>query len=1125
MERGSLSLCRHLQWGLLLLVLISISFPAPGALMVHEFYLPLPEAQVHASLSVLAPALGSIMDTVTSLVVYGGGTIIHYDHWEDGYEADINNPIQESTEIWGDGNNANGTPPGYTNDPGGLPKGAVISLRNLVSVPRNTEFFFDGRDRVGATTALAVTRAMWAKDPGPMLAGAVEVIPKIDHGTYFICPVGENVNANSMFEYVGLFVMAGNNNTELTIDRDGNGPNDPVTIVLNRGESHHINGGILKGATVRASLPVQVHLITGDINANYESRWYTLFPFEQWHSSYLTPVGTSSNGYECYVFIYNPNIFSITINTTARSGSDSFTVNGDSVYQWLVPSSSGAHLESAGGEVFTALSTVGARLDHNNGYDWGFTLVPENALTTEAAVGWGPGSSDLTVNGNPVFVSPISDTKIYVDYNGDGVGAHTDARGDHYDTEYNVSAYESKTLYDPDKDQTAMRVYTLDQTLFAAAWGQDPDVAGTDNPYLDMGTTVLPSPLAAVQKSSAISVDSGDTGLSTDDIMEYSIALYNNGLIEFENLRVNDTLPAGLIYQANSTKLDGNPVADDTSGGTAFPLDNTGYVVRLLPRNATLVFTYKVKVAATGDIVNTASLPDFGIVSENLLQVPVSNYTGITINTCVPAPNPARPNQKISLSGLSGQFHGKSPDDLIKLSVGFRTASGDWAGGEPQIIVSSVPGVTWQPWSGKALVTAPPDAGTYYVWVRNTANVGSRELVIQDFTEARPTTSDERQNARWDTPIIVEGDPIEGEEVEGETGEGESAVCGVTLGSCDIAPNPIGPSQSVELSALKGQYHAGSIDEMVKITVGFRDATDKWVGGDPVVVWSGKPGTTWQPWSGSAVVYAPAAEGDYRVWMRATQTEKNSDAVQDFIKAVPEAEGTRDAWWETALTVTKIYGIRLNACTIAPNPVSPEAELKLSGLTGQYHGAVAGETIKVTIGLRDSSGAWTGGEPMVLKSGAPGTSWISWTGAATLTAPTEAGTYTVWVRNTATISNSDAVQDFKDSVPVADDEIKDDKWTANVVVTAPVEGETTPTEGEGEDIVPDEGEGEFTEGEIEEGEGEPSEPEEPECCCRNSKDNKDLLTPEGIRRRLGDLLVFGAALLVLTASMSTNRQR
>ena len=44
------------------------------------------------------------------------GTVIIYDHWEDGYEAESNNPIQLTTETWGDGNLSNGIAPGYPTD-------------------------------------------------------------------------------------------------------------------------------------------------------------------------------------------------------------------------------------------------------------------------------------------------------------------------------------------------------------------------------------------------------------------------------------------------------------------------------------------------------------------------------------------------------------------------------------------------------------------------------------------------------------------------------------------------------------------------------------------------------------------------------------------------------------------------------------------------------------------------------------------------------------------------------------------------------------------------------------------------------------------------------------------------
>ena len=49
--------------------------------------------------------------TTISIVVGTSNTIIVYDHWEDGYENDLNNPTQPSTQIWGDGNTNHGPPP------------------------------------------------------------------------------------------------------------------------------------------------------------------------------------------------------------------------------------------------------------------------------------------------------------------------------------------------------------------------------------------------------------------------------------------------------------------------------------------------------------------------------------------------------------------------------------------------------------------------------------------------------------------------------------------------------------------------------------------------------------------------------------------------------------------------------------------------------------------------------------------------------------------------------------------------------------------------------------------------------------------------------------------------------
>jgi hypothetical protein len=48
------------------------------------------------------------MNSVVSAVASADGQRLYYDHWEDGLEADILNPVQATTWVLGDGNAANG---------------------------------------------------------------------------------------------------------------------------------------------------------------------------------------------------------------------------------------------------------------------------------------------------------------------------------------------------------------------------------------------------------------------------------------------------------------------------------------------------------------------------------------------------------------------------------------------------------------------------------------------------------------------------------------------------------------------------------------------------------------------------------------------------------------------------------------------------------------------------------------------------------------------------------------------------------------------------------------------------------------------------------------------------------
>ena len=123
------------------LTLAAIIFLTPllsarAATLVQDFYLPMPEAQIYQANSALVAGAGVTNFSTFSIVVTGDGTQIYYDQWEDGYEVNLAAPTQSTTLVWGDGNNANGICPGFTNDPSGIPAGTVITLFvKVITVP------------------------------------------------------------------------------------------------------------------------------------------------------------------------------------------------------------------------------------------------------------------------------------------------------------------------------------------------------------------------------------------------------------------------------------------------------------------------------------------------------------------------------------------------------------------------------------------------------------------------------------------------------------------------------------------------------------------------------------------------------------------------------------------------------------------------------------------------------------------------------------------------------------------------------------------------------------------------------------------------------------------------------
>ena len=116
----------------------------------------------------------------------------------------------------------------------------------------------------------------------------------------------------------------------------------------------------MKGATINATKPVEADMITGHIGDHYAADWFALRPVAQWSGNYFNPVATSSNGNPAYVYIYNPNAGSVTVNYATLTGAGSFVIPSGASFQYQMPKGSGAKFSTAGGEKIFAICTVGA---------------------------------------------------------------------------------------------------------------------------------------------------------------------------------------------------------------------------------------------------------------------------------------------------------------------------------------------------------------------------------------------------------------------------------------------------------------------------------------------------------------------------------------------------------------------------------------------------------------------------------------------------------------------------------------------------------------------------------------------------------------------------------------------
>ncbi|QEL14097.1 DUF11 domain-containing protein [Limnoglobus roseus] len=613
---------------------------------IQFFYLPLPEQPTLAALEVLGTgSQGSDMTSLTAITTTETGTTIYYDQWEDGYETNLASPTQASTQIWGDGNDANGIAPGFANDPAVLPAGTVLELRNDIPakprVPGN--LFFDGSDRVGADKTVAISRAQFPVTGGSVIGATVETRDTRYYDTAFTSPVGtDTANASNMFDYAQLFVMAAQDNTLVEIDANHDGTYEQA-VTLNQGQNLVSASNILQGAKVRASKPVQVDLITGPINSMYAARTYALFSDNQLASDYFTPVGTvsgtdaqgKSHADPVWLFVQNPSTtdtITVQYETQSASGTVAVLAPGASG-RFVVPGDTGTRLFTPNNKKFAAL---GAHDAGGTVHDWGFSLQPISALSQIAVVGLGVGDSNdpPTSNTSPIWVTAArlsgaaTTSVVYVDYDGNpATGPLTDPMGNHYNVAYTLNRLQAQRVADPDNNNSGMRLYTLDGALISTAWGEGP-TALQGAPGFDAGTTI---PALAVPEfykfvDFAPGGDVNNDGYyNSGDVLRYTLRIRNIGSDPISSALLTDALPTAFVtYVANSTVANygfGPTAVTDDGTGSAFPLDGSGYTVTPIAVGATITVSFNVVVNG-GLPAGTTTVSNSGLLSYDVFNLP-----------------------------------------------------------------------------------------------------------------------------------------------------------------------------------------------------------------------------------------------------------------------------------------------------------------------------------------------------------------------------------------------------------------------------------------------------------------------------------------------------------------------
>lgn len=619
---------------------ILIVYQAQAQIDAFTYFVPFPTDQLD-DLFDLANNDNNYIDdnieTTISISIHRDNTTIYYDHWEDGLEENPTIPTQGTTEVF------NGD------------AGDIFTLSSSVELPRNlAELFYDGGDKiVSVNGSIAISLAVWPESASTLYAGAWGLGSTAGWGTDYLIPVGVDLfgtgpNQRPAWGVVAVNVQAVEDGTMVQLDLDADGTLE-TTLTLNHGEQFtQIAGDAMSGARIQSSVPVQVHLFTGNPTpgVNYEARAYTMLPENLVANDYLVP--RSSDGDH---WLHNPHTTPLTVTATTMTGVDTIVIPADSTVNYPSGSLSGAtgvRFTSVDGRSFNGLTA----LDQDSAQDWGYAWAPVEYLSSQVLVGWAPGNN-LVMTGDPagctlldptnplgdesrVYVTAITTTTVNVDYDIDGV----------IDDTFDITPFSEVGIIDPtDCDMTGAFLYSEDPDRpFAAVWGQDESAPGPQ-PSIDVGTGLIGLASLSVQKSIEIINDADGSGdLTPGDTVRYQIFTENNAAFPVDPAVILDTLPPTVSYWANTSTVRDTSIADDNSppAATIFPFDEGGYSILggLAPREV-LTATYDALVNDdVEEICNEANIDSPVVPRPPSASICVPVAPPIQVPTPIPTPTP-----------------------------------------------------------------------------------------------------------------------------------------------------------------------------------------------------------------------------------------------------------------------------------------------------------------------------------------------------------------------------------------------------------------------------------------------------------------------------------------------------